>query len=93
MPHGKLRLLIEEPRFTHELARIIEDAHRADEFVEGAKWLLAHDPQSGRQIGNSPVWFLPMKEMPDLLPIVIYYTFDDEHVNLLSIQETLYPAE
>jgi hypothetical protein len=28
-----------------------------------------------------------------MLPIVLYYTFDEETVYLLSIAETLYPPE
>ncbi len=45
------------------------------------------------QIGNSHVWFLPMKQVPGILPVVLYYTFDDNYVNLLSIQETTYPVQ
>jgi hypothetical protein len=63
MPHGKLREIVEEHRFAIELSQIIRHAKRADEFIDGAKWLL------------------------------LYYTFDDNYVNLLSIQETTYPVQ
>jgi hypothetical protein len=91
MPPGKLRQIIEEHRFALELQALIPNAKRADEFVDGAKWVLSRDPSSGRRIGSSHVWYLPMEEIPEHLPIVLYYTFDDERVNLLSIQETIYP--
>jgi hypothetical protein len=31
----------------------------ADEFVEGAEFILARDPQIGSALGNG-IWFLPM---------------------------------
>jgi hypothetical protein len=89
----KLREIIEERRFSFELQALIPNAERADEFVDGAKWVLCRNPETGRRIGNSHVWFLPMEEMPDHLPIVLYYAFDDDCVNFLSIQETIYPPK
>lgn len=83
--------IIEEPRFAFELQALIPKARRADEFIDGAKNVLCRDPQRGKRIGNSHVWFLPVEEIPGLLPIVLYYTFDDDYVNFLSITETLYP--
>jgi hypothetical protein len=93
MPHGKLREIVDEHRFAIELSQIIRHAKRADEFIDGAKWLLSREPRQGMQIGNSHVWFLPMKQVPGILPVVLYYTFDDNYVNLLSIQETTYPVQ
>jgi hypothetical protein len=91
MRPAKLRTIIEEHRFTFELAAIIKDAKRADEFVDGSKWLLARTPEKGTRISTSHVWFLPTKNILGILPVVIYYTFDEDCVNLLSIQETVYP--
>ncbi len=93
MQPGKMREVIEEPRFALELRALIPNAKRADEFIDGAKWTLCRDPFSGRRISNSHVWFLPMEETPGLLPIILYYTFDDDYVNFLSIQETIYPPQ
>ncbi|MGB2604896.1 MAG: hypothetical protein WBC78_14960 [Candidatus Sulfotelmatobacter sp.] len=39
------------------------------------------------------MWFLPMEDVPGILPVVLYYTFDDDYVNFLSIQETIYPPK
>jgi hypothetical protein len=41
---------------------IISDAQRADEFVDGARWVLSRDPMSGSRIGPSAVWFFPMEK-------------------------------
>ena len=89
----KMREVVEEHRFVFELQALIPNARRADGFVDGAKWTLSRDPFRGRRIGNTHVWFLPMEEIPGLLPIVLYYTFDDDYVNFLSIQETIYPPK
>jgi hypothetical protein len=94
MQFVRRRTIIEEHRFAIELAALIEGGpRRADEFVDGAKWLLARSPESGSRLGASKVWFLPMKEPPGILPVVLYYTFDDDYVNFLSIQETVYPPQ
>lgn len=89
----KMREIIEEHRFSDELQKIIAVAQRADEFIDGAKWLLSRNPEVGKRIGASHVWFLAMEEIPGVLPVVLYYTFDDNFVNFLSIQETVYPPK
>ena len=89
----KLRTIIEEERFRLELQAIVAHASDADDFVVGVKWALARSPEIGRCIGKGPVWFLPMAIRLNLLPIVLYYTFDEETVNLLSIIETVYPPQ
>ena len=96
----KLREIVEEPRFASELAALLPDARRADEFIDGAKWVLIRDPFKGKRISISKVWFLPIAEIPEtdedppgILPVILYYTFDDDYVNFLSIQETVYPPK
>ena len=86
-----MREIIEEHRFSDELRKIIQHSRRADEFIDGAKWTLSRNPQAGKRIGTSNVWFLAMEEIPGILPVVLYYTFDDNFVNFVSIQETVYP--
>ena len=84
MPEN-LRRVVREHRFERELRRLIADAIEADEFVEGAEWLLARDPFIGSQVeANSPVWFLPMAPVGDV-QVSLYYTFDESTVWLLSI--------
>jgi hypothetical protein len=82
----RLRRAIREHRFEDELRVLIRDAIQADEFVEGAEFLLVRNPEIGTQIAeNSPVWFLPMAPVSDR-QIALFYTFDDATVWLLSIQ-------
>ncbi len=90
---AEYREIIEEDRFKQELAQIINEPRRADEFIDGTKWLLTRSPEAGKQIGRSHVWFIPAHPNQSILQVVIYYTFDSDFVNLLSIQETLYPAK
>ncbi len=62
------------------------DFFRVDEFIQGAEWTLARRPEAGKQIREgSSVWCLPVAQAGDLPPVVLYYTFDDRKVWMLSI--------
>ena len=86
----RLRQLRREPLFEENLKTIIPGARRADEFLEGAEWLLARDPATcGRQIRPaSGVWRMVWNEMANVSPFVLYYVFDDNCVCLLAIEVT-----
>jgi hypothetical protein len=80
-----LRRVIREHRFERELRALIGDVISADQFVEGAEWLLVRNPHIGSQIEpNSSVWFLPMAPIEGA-QVSLYYAFDDSTVWLLSI--------
>jgi hypothetical protein len=87
-----IRTVVEELKFESE-ARVLRKVggKRLDAFLEGAMWLLARKPQNGRRISNTDVWYIASSQVPDLLPVVIYYTFDNHIVNLLSIVESIRP--
>jgi hypothetical protein len=90
----KLREIIEERKFEFEWDKLkTEYPERVDDFVEGAKWFLARRPERGQRIGNTGVCFIASESVRDILPMVIYYTFDQDYVNLLSIVETVNPPE
>ncbi len=80
------RTIVEDARFLSELQGLETNPHRADEIVDGAKWVLSRDPYHGVQLApRSDVWFLPI-----LLPgsgVSLYYTFDDKTVRFLSIRQ------
>jgi hypothetical protein len=80
-PHHKILEIIENAQFADELKEIESDSLRADEFMEGAIQVLCRKPTLGTLTGKN-VWFLPMVGGK----VVLYYTFDDDHVYLLSIQ-------
>jgi hypothetical protein len=94
MRPAKLRTIVEELKFETEfdlLARL--KVPRVEEFVEGVKWLLARRPEEGKRIGNTEVWFVANEFLPDRgeLPLIVYYTFNEHVVHLLSLVETIYP--
>jgi hypothetical protein len=91
----KHRQIVESERFTKELKALEKSARKADEFVDGAKWVLCRGPEIvGTRIGKGPVWFLPVAEgAPSIDQVVLYYAFDDESVHFLSIQKTKYPPQ
>lgn len=96
MHPARLRTIVEELKFEAELKVLARlKVPRVEEFVEGVIWLLARRPEEGEQIGNTVVWFVANEFLPEKgeLPLVIYYTFDEHTVNLLSIVETIYPPK
>lgn len=62
---------------------LIQDAREADDFVEGAEFVLARDPEVGSPLGEG-IWFLPMAPIGGV-QVALYYTFDDSMVTLLAI--------
>ena len=77
------RQVIRERSFERQLRVLIQDAREADDFVEGAEFVLARDPEIGVLLGEG-IWFLPMAPIGEVEP-ALYYTFDDSTVRLLAI--------
>ena len=92
-PQHEHREIVEEHCFIEELGKLIANARRADEFIDGAKWVLSRYPKAGTLIGKGPVYFLPMGESTVADPVVLYYAFDGERVYFLSIRKTKYPPQ
>ena len=85
-----MRTIVKEPQFEDDLKRLKPDARRADEFIESIEWVLARDPTLGTCAASSPdVWFMPIADACANPSIAVYYTFDDIHVWLLSIQVSI----
>lgn len=80
-----LHTIVEEHYFTLQLKRILPDAHRADDFMDGAKWVLARNPAAGFRVSEN-VWFLPMADTPETVSVNLYYTFNETTVYLLGIE-------
>lgn len=85
-----LRQIVKAPLFEEQLQSLIEGgAKAADQFIEGLETVLPRKPEIGswRTGTNPPVWTIPMIDVERLRPpLVVYYTFDDERVYLLSIE-------
>jgi len=80
----KLREIVREPLFEQELMVLKHDAIRADEFTEGAEFVLSRNPEHGKKVAKN-VWFLPMTQPSEGGSLSLYYTFDEHHVFFLSI--------
>jgi hypothetical protein len=79
-----IRQVIREGRFEDELRALIAEAVAADQFVEAAEFLVARDPLIGSQTEDPRVGAVPIA-LVEGAQVVLYYTFDDSTVWLLSI--------
>jgi hypothetical protein len=79
----KLRTVIWQPLFEQELQQLGFDAVRADEFTEGAQWVLSRYPDAGTKLAKN-VWFLPVGRPS--LGLSLYYTYDEHNVYFLSMK-------
>lgn len=84
----RFRDIVHERRFVAELAALEPNAKRADEFIRGAEFVLGRDPHEGKQVANSPVWAYPQENIKGLIPLILYYCFDENRVWFMSIQTT-----
>ena len=85
----RLRTIVREAAFELALRNLIERPEEADEFLENAEHALSRNPRIGTKVtlSGNPVWFLPMiREARIKHPLIMYYTFDTDHVYLLHIQ-------
>lgn len=63
-------------------------APRADEFLEGAKWVLERDAEAGRQVWQDPpIYFLAMHGGSKQPSLSLFYTIAYDKVVLLSLSE------
>lgn len=61
-------------------------APRTDEFLEGAKWVLERDAESGRQVWQDPpIYFLAMDGGSKRPSLSLFYTIAYDKVVLLSL--------
>jgi len=81
----KLREIVKNPLFEQNLSQLEFDAIRADEFTEGAEFVLSRNAEYGTQI-TKDVWFLPMWRPGEGKNVNLYYTFDRDHIYFLALQ-------
>ncbi len=87
MDATRRRTIVYDPLFEEQMAEFEPNIKRADEFIEGAETILSRSPESGFQLEDSSVWFVP----GHTVDLVLYYTFDENHVYFLSIQRAFPP--
>ncbi len=83
LPEESRRGVIREPLFEQEYEKLGFDAVCADEFTEGAEWILSRYPEFGTKVARK-VWFLSVGPASENLNL--YYTFDEHNVYFLSLQ-------
>ncbi len=86
------RTIVKNPLFEQDLTKLEMDAVRADEFTEGAEFVLSRNPEYGTEIAKN-VWFLPMWQPAQGKRVNLYYTFDRNCVYFLSLQRAVGEAE
>lgn len=81
------RSIVREHGFERELRSLIREALAADEFVEGAEFLLSGDPECGTVADEGPpeVWVMPMAPVGNR-SVWLFYSFDETTVRFLSIR-------
>ena len=82
-----LRDIVYEPAFEDDMKAIHADFFRVDEFIQGAEWVLARQPETGTRIEDgSNVWCLPVAPSRSFRPAMLFYTFNDRKVWMLSLR-------
>ncbi len=82
------RTIVEERRIVRERQHLQPAPHDVDELIDAVKWTLAREPRAGVQVApRNPVWFLAV-DVPGGRPFGVFYTFDDNHVFLLSVRQS-----
>ena len=84
----RIRTVVFQPRFLSDLTALIADPRAAHEFVEGAEYVLARDPEAGLPwLEVEPViWTMGMAPI-DGKTVTLLYTFDAETVWFTGIRK------
>lgn len=54
-------------------------------MFRGISWGLVRNPRIGRATSDEDIYAFPSTSFPDAPSIVIYYRFDSNHIELLSV--------
>jgi hypothetical protein len=79
---ASFRVVIKNPRFERELHRAEPDPRKADEAVEAMEFALARHPERGFPVASLFIWPIYVRAVEH----VVYYTFDDVQVELVSLR-------
>ena len=83
---SKFREIIEEKQFADEKRKISKSLKRLDEILDGVTWILCRKPESFHNIPDTPLWLAKTDPFPGHPALQVWFTFDDDSVNLLSIE-------
>lgn len=86
----RFREVVREITFEEEARFLLGNDRQADEFIEGAEYILARDPEAGHLIGGEPpLWFMPMAPIEGH-QVALFYTFDELTVFFVGLR-VVYP--
>lgn len=88
---AELREVIQNPRYDEELAQIDADVRATDQATHAAIFALARHPERGFPIAETTYSIWPV--YIEGSEYVIYYTFDDDRVELISIYRSGYDLD
>jgi hypothetical protein len=79
---ASFRVVIKNSRFERELHQAEPDPRKADEAVEAMEFALARHPERGFPVASFFIWPIYIRAVEH----VVYYTFDDVQVELVSLR-------
>jgi len=83
----KFRSVVQNHRFERELRKAEPDPRRADEVVSALEFALARHPERGFGVPDThySIWPIYLRDRE----LVVYYTYDEETVELASLHQSM----
>jgi len=86
-PNPRHRATRESKRYRREADAIKPDTKRLDQILEGTIWAIERAAEwVGRPTAAPSIRAIPTRSWGDTPALVIYYSYDDEYADLLSIR-------
>jgi len=82
----KARTIRESHEFAQQKKRIQPNARRLDDQLLSITWALARKPELFSKIRRTKLYCVKTDSWPDAPRLRLYYTFDDDLVDLLWIE-------
>jgi hypothetical protein len=82
----KARTIRESSGFTQQKQRVEPNARRLDDQLRSVTWALARKPELFPKVGRTKLHCIKTDPWPDAPRLRIYYTFDDDFVDLLWVE-------
>jgi hypothetical protein len=84
---SKARTIREEKLFLQQKKKLKHSARRLDEILDGVTWAMCRKPESFPGVPGTRLYLAKTDDFPGTPAIHIWFTFDEETVLLLGIEE------
>ena len=84
---GPYRTIREGKGFAEQKKNLRHSAKRLDEVLDGVTWALCRKPDCFPGLPDIKLYLAKTDPFPDVPALYIWYTFDDDTVTLLGIEE------